>query len=363
MRADRPGQAAPAATISSIPEVIARVEGRVGRLTLNRPQALNALTEAMCLAVTSALLTWRDDDAVELILIDHAGERGFCAGGDIRAMAVSGAGDGAAGRAFFLAEYRMNHLLQRYPKPIVAVMDGVTMGGGVGLSIYARYRVTTERTLLAMPETGIGLFPDIGAGWFLSRLPGEFGTWMALTGARLRAADCLYLKLGAHYVPSDRLEALKAALIRGPAEAHRTLARFNSDPGPAPLAGKQAALSALFEHDTVEAILAALDSGSSWAREQADILRSRCPTSMKVALRDLRGARQCTDFTDEIAIEYRLACRMIAAHDFQEGVRAAVIDKDGAPRWSPARLQDVCEADLDALFAPFVDQAEFTPLD
>ena len=181
--------------ISSIPEIIARIEGRVGRLTLNRPKALHALTTPMCLALSAALLAWKDDPAVDLVLIDHAGERGFCAGGDIRMMAEAGKNDPDAGAAFFLAEYQMNELLQRYPKPVCAVMDGVTMGGGVGLSVYARYRVATERTLLAMPETGIGLFPDVGMGWVLSRLPGEMGTWMALTGARLKAADGLHLNL------------------------------------------------------------------------------------------------------------------------------------------------------------------------
>jgi enoyl-CoA hydratase len=350
-------------TFATRPEIIAQVEGRVGRLSLNRPGALHALTEAMCLALTAALLAWRDDDAVELILIDHAGDRGFCAGGDIRAMAVSGAEDGEAGPAFFLAEYRMNTLLEGYPKPIVAVMDGITMGGGVGLSIYARYRVATERTVLAMPETGIGLFPDIGAGWFLSRLPGEFGTWMALTGARLQAADCLYLKLCTHHVPSGRVAALKQTLIRGPSEAQRTLARFSVEPGLSVLSGKQSALDAVFKHGTVEAIAEALNAGSSWAREQAEILQARSPTSMKVALRLLRDARDRSRFVDEMAVEYRLACRMIAQHDFQEGVRAAVIDKDRMPRWSPARPEDVTADALDALFAPFSDLAEFTALD
>jgi enoyl-CoA hydratase len=347
----------------AIDEVIARVEGRVGRLTLNRPKALHALTEAMCQALTAALLAWREDDGIDLVLIDHAGERGFCAGGDIRAMAQSGAGDGQAGRAFFLAEYRMNALLQGYPKPVAAVMDGVTMGGGVGLSVYAKYRIATERTVLAMPETGIGLFPDIGAGWFLSRLPGEIGTWLALTGARLKAADCLYLNLCTHHVPSERLAALKQMLLAGPADARHTLARFNVDPGLAPLSGKQSALDSVFGHDSVEAILEALRAGSSWAREQAVILTGRSPTSLKVALRELRGSRERPSFADEMALEFRLACRMIAAHDFQEGVRAVVIDKDNAPQWRPARLEDVSDAALDALFAPFEDQAEWTPID
>ena len=349
-------------TLFSTPEVIARVEGRTGRLTLNRPKALHALTTEMCQALTSALMAWRETEAIDLVLIDHAGDRGFCAGGDIRAMAEHGAHDPKAGAEFFLHEYRMNDLLQRYPKPVAAVMDGVTMGGGVGLSAYATYRVATERTLLAMPETGIGLFPDIGAGWLLARLPGEIGTWMALTGARLKAADLLYLNLCTHHVPGDRLDRLKAALLTNPHEARRILARFHDDPGLAPLSGKQSALDSVFEHDTVEAILAALRAGSSWAREQAAILGTKSPTSMKVALRELRGAREQPTFGAEMLLEYRLACRLIASHDFQEGVRAVVIDKDNAPRWSPARLEDVSQAALDALFAPFDDQAEWTPL-
>lgn len=350
-------------TLSPIPEIIARVEGHVGRLTLNRPKALHSLTTSMCLALTSALMAWKDDPAVTLVLIDHAGERGFCAGGDIRAMAEAGRSDPEAGAAFFLAEYRMNELLQRYPKPVVAIMDGVTMGGGVGLSVYAKYRVATERTLFAMPETGIGLFPDVGTGWLLSRLPGEFGTWMALTGARLKAADCLHLGLCTHYVESARLEAMKALLIQAPEGAAKTLARFSSDPGLAPLAGKQKALDGYFEHDTVEEIVAALEAGSSWAKEQAQVLAAKSPTSMKVARRELREARGKASFADEIALEYRLACRIISTPDFQEGVRAVVVDKDNAPRWSPARLEDVTDAMLDALFAPFADRAEWSPLD
>jgi enoyl-CoA hydratase len=349
-------------TLSAVPEIIARVEGRVGRLTLNRPKALHSLTTPMCLALSAALLAWREDPAVELVLIDHAGERGFCAGGDIRMMAEAGRSDPDAGAAFFLAEYRMNALLQAYPKPICAVMDGVTMGGGVGLSVYARYRVATERTLFAMPETGIGLFPDVGMGWVLSRLPGEMGTWMALAGAQLKAADCLHLNLCTHHVESGKVEALKALLVVAPDGAAKTLARFSSDPGPAPLAGKQKALDGYFEHATVEDIVAALKAGSSWAQEQATILAAKSPTSMKVALRELRQAREKPSFADEIALEYRLACRIIASPDFQEGVRAVVVDKDNAPRWTPGRLEDVTEARLDALFAPFDDRPEWSPL-
>jgi enoyl-CoA hydratase len=349
-------------SILAVPETIARIEGRVGRLTLNRPKALHSLTTPMCLAISSALLAWREDPAIELVLIDHAGERGFCAGGDIRMMAEAGRSDPDAGAAFFLAEYRMNELLQRYPKPVAAVMDGVTMGGGVGLSAYCRYRVATERTVWAMPESGIGLFPDVGTGWLLSRLPGEFGLWLALTGARLKAADLLHLNLCTHHVESAKLEALKALLVQAPEGAAKTLARFSSDPGPAPLAGKQKALDAYFEHDTLEEIVAALNAGSSWAQEQAQVLAARSPTSMKVALRELRQARGKTSFADQIALEYRLACRIICTPDFQEGVRAVVVDKDNAPKWSPARLEDVTDEMLDRLFAPFEEREEWSPL-
>jgi enoyl-CoA hydratase len=346
----------------SVPEIIARVEGRVGRLTLNRSKALHALTTPMCLAISAALLAWRDDPAVALVLIDHAGERGFCAGGDIRMMAEFGRSAPDAGAAFFLAEYRMNELLHRYPKPVAAVMDGVTMGGGVGLSVYARYRIATERTLWAMPETAIGLLPDVGTGWVLSRLPGEIGTFLALTGARLKAADCLRLNLCSHHLPSSQVETLKAALVAEPDAIDDLLPRFATDPGPAPLAGRQREIDALFAGHSVERIVERLHVGSDWAREQAAVLAAKSPTSMKVALRELRQATEKPSFADEIALEYRLACRIICTPDFQEGVRAVVIDKDNAPRWSPAHLEDVTEAMLDRLFAPFADRAEWSPL-
>ena len=184
------------------PEVIVRVEGFAARITLNRPRALNALNADMCLAISEALLAWRDDDRIGSVLIDGAGERAFCAGGDIRVVAESGKGDGAEARRFFHAEYRMNELLTRYGKPVVAFMDGVTMGVGVGLSLPARYRIATERTTWAMPEGDIGLFPDVGGGWHLARLPGEVGAWLALTGARLRSADCLDFGVATHLVRS-----------------------------------------------------------------------------------------------------------------------------------------------------------------
>ena len=190
--------------------------GAVGQLTLNRPEALGALTTGMCAAMIAALQAWRADPNLQLVLIDHAGDRGFCAGGDIRILAASAAGDGVEALRFFRAEYQLDHLIWAYPKPVITVMDGTVMGGGVGISLPAKWRLATERTRLAMPETGIGLFPDVGAGWFLPRLPGRVGLWMALTGARLTAADCRALGLASHFAASSNLPQIKAELARDP---------------------------------------------------------------------------------------------------------------------------------------------------
>jgi enoyl-CoA hydratase len=344
-------------------EVLARVEGGVGRLTLNRPAALHALTTNMCALMTQALLAWRADPAVKAVLIDHAGERGFCAGGDIRMLADSGAGDGAAAREFFFTEYRLNHLLFVYPKPVVAIMDGVTMGGGVGLSMPARFRVATERTTFAMPETGIGLFPDVGGGWFLPRLPGRTGLWLALTGARIKAADCLALGVATQFVEAARIADLKAAVIASPEWIAEVVARFASDRGPAPIAAQRPDIDRLFAGDSVEAIVTALTAdGGDWAAAQLKTLSAKSPQTMKVALRQLAVGGALTSFADNMAMEYRIGARVVRRHDFLEGVRAVIVDKDNAPRWNPASLEGVTEADLDAIFAPLPDDQEWTPL-
>lgn len=341
-------------------EVITRIDGSVGRITLNRPKALHALNKGMCEAMTDALLAWRDDDAVRSVLIDHAGERGFCAGGDIRMIAESGATDAVEAKAFFLAEYRLNHLMFEYPKPITAIVDGIVMGGGVGISEPAGLRVATERTTYAMPETGIGLFPDVGGGWFLPRLPGETGTWLALTGARLKAADTVALGIHTHFVASEAVEALKADLLSKGPEA---VAEHASEAVAAPLAPHREAIDRLFAHDAVEAIFEALEAdGSDWALAQLAILRTKSPQSLKVTLRQLRAGRAMTDFAEVMAMEYRLGGRVVRTHDFQEGVRAVIVDKDNAPKWSPETLEDVSDADLDALFAPLPADEEWTPL-
>lgn len=341
-------------------EVLTSIDGFVGRITLNRPKALHALNLAMCEAMTEALLAWREDPAVRSVLIDHAGERGFCAGGDIRMIAESGAGDASEAKAFFKTEYRLNHLMFEYPKPITAIVDGIVMGGGVGISEPASVRIATERTTYAMPETGIGLFPDVGGGWFLSRLPGQTGVWLALTGARLKAPDTLALGIHTHFVASGSLPALSADLLAGalPSEAAE---RHSSTPGSATL--DREAIDRLFAFDTVEEIIGALEAdGSDWGKAQLATLAAKSPTSLKVSLRQVRTGSGLATFAENMAMEYRLGGRIVRSHDFQEGVRAVVVDKDNAPQWSPAALADVSDAHLDSLFADLPADQEWTPL-
>jgi enoyl-CoA hydratase len=348
---------------ASPPEILVAIEGSVGRLTLNRPRALGALTTGMVALMTQALLAWREDDAVSTVLIDHAGERGFCAGGDIRFLADSARSGGEGARHFFYTEYQLNHLLFTYPKTVVAVMDGVTMGGGVGISLPARYRIATERTTFAMPETGIGLFPDVGGGWHLPRLAGAAGAWLALTGARLKADGCVVLGIATDILPSANLEDFKARLIAEPAAVETLLADLEADPAGAATVEHQGDIDRLFAGPTVEAIFADLAAdGSPWALEQLAILRTKSPLSMKTALRQLQAGAAMTDFADNMVMEMRIGARVVMSHDFAEGVRAVIIDKDNAPVWAPADLAGVTEAMLDAIFAPLPADQEWKPL-
>ena len=343
--------------------VIARIEGGWGRLTLNRPAALHALTTQMCQIMAKALLAWRDDPQVAAVMLDHTGARGFCAGGDIRMIMESGAQDGVAARTFFAEEYRLNALLFGYEKPVVALMDGVVMGGGVGISAPATYRVATEKTVFAMPETGIGLFPDVGGGWFLPRLVGETGLWLALTGARLKAADCLLLGLATDYVPQAQVEALKAQLLADPGGLDTLLTESEADAGEPPLARCRGDIDRLFGGDSVEAILEALEAeGGEWALAQLATLKTKSPQAMKVAFRQLRQGRDIADFEAEMAVEYRIASRICVTADFREGVRAVIVDKDNAPRWDPPTLAEVTEQRLGAIFEPLPEGEEWTPV-
>jgi enoyl-CoA hydratase len=327
---------------------------------LNRPEALGALTTGMCKAMIEALQAWRDDAGVRAVLIDHAGERGFCAGGDIRTLADSAAGDGRAALEFFWVEYRLDALIGAYPKPVVTVMDGTVMGGGVGISLPARYRIATERTRFAMPETGIGLFPDVGAGWFLPRLPDRTGLWVALTGARLAAADCVALGLATQFTPAADLPALKAALAEAD-DVAAALARFAADPGPAPLAAHRADIARLFAGGSLEAVIAALEAdGGEWAKAQLAAMAPKSPLSAKVAFRLIASGLAPKSLADDLAIEYRLAARLVLRPDFREGVRATIVDKTGDPAWRPATLAQTDAALVDAMFAPLDE--EWTPL-
>jgi enoyl-CoA hydratase len=349
--------------MTSEPDVLVRVASGVGRLTLNRPKALHALNRAMCETMIEALLAWRADDAVRSVLIDHAGERGFCAGGDIRMIAESGAGDASEARAFFDAEYKLNHLLFDYPKPVTALVDGIVMGGGVGISEPAVVRIATERTTYAMPETGIGLFPDVGGGWFLPRLPGQTGVWLALTGARLKAADTVFLGIHSHYLPSDALDAFRAILAADPAHPVDVADGLETDAGEPPIEAHLEAIERLFAFDSVEEIVSALEAdGSDWAQAQLATLRTKSPQSLKVTLRQLRTGATLESFAENMAMEYRLGGRVVRTPDFQEGVRAVIVDKDNAPRWSPADLAGVTDAALDALFAPLPADEAWRPL-
>jgi enoyl-CoA hydratase len=343
-------------------DILTTTDGAVARLSLNRPKALHALDEAMCETMLAALWAWRDDPAIRLVAIDHASGRGFCAGGDVRAARTSGLGDGAAARRLFRAEYRLNHLLFTYPKPVAVFMDGVTMGGGVGLALPARYRIATENTLFAMPEAAIGFFPDVGAGWYLARLPGRTGAFLALTGARLDGAECLALGLATHYLPAATLAGVKAQLVARPDEAEAILGAAATAPPPARIARNRAAIDRLFASDRFETLLTALDADASpWATKERARLALQSPTTCKVALRLLAESRARTDFAAEMRVEYRLAARLCQSHDFLEGVRAVLVDKDNAPRWAPATPEGVSEAMLDALFAPLAPEEEWAP--
>jgi len=343
-------------------DVLTFIEGKVGRIRLNRPKAIHALNTAMCAAILDALATWRHDPAVEAVMIDHAEGRGFCAGGDIRMLAESGAKDGVEAREFFFTEYRMNHRLFTYEKPVVAFMDGITMGGGVGISQPARYRVATENTRLAMPETGIGLFPDVGGGWYLSRLPGRVGQYLALTGHRLDGAECINLGLASDYLTSDTLDEAKARIAAAPTEIEEILGELGAPVPEAKIVPREEEINRLFESDRLEDIYAALETeGGVWGAETLATLRTKSPQTMKVSLRLLKEGRQMVDFAAEMTQEYAVGSRVVVRHDFLEGVRAVIVDKDNAPVWDPATPEGVTDDLIDAIFAPLPEDEAWTP--
>lgn len=338
-------------------ETIIRVSGPVGQITLNRPSALHALNAQMCLDILDALSSWKNDDSIKLVVIDHAEEtRGFCAGGDIKSMSISGQQDGEAARQFFEAEYRMNVMLFEYPKPVVSFIDGVTMGGGVGLTVHGSHAIATEKTLFAMPETGIGLFPDVGGSWFLSRLGAGLGQWLGLTGARLKGGDVAAAGIATHFVESKVLPAIKDMVMLGDLEILEAMEweAYGS------FVKHIDVITKCFDKETVEEVFAALEEeGGDWAQEQLIILKSKCPFSLKVTMRQLQEGLKHENFRETMAMEYRVANRLVRRSDFHEGVRAVVIDKDNAPQWVPDNLGDVSSSDVEAIFAP-LEKGELT---
>jgi enoyl-CoA hydratase len=327
--------------------------GHLGLVTLNRPQAMNALTHDMCLKLEARLQAWAADAAVHAVVIAGEGEKAFCAGGDIRALYDNGKLDGAANLPFYRDEYRLNALIFHYPKPYIALIDGIVMGGGVGVSVHGSHRIAGDRTVFAMPETGIGLFPDVGGSYFLPRCPGRIGMYLALTGARLKAADVIYAGIATAYVPSVKMPELVAALAAAPvaAKADSVIQSFAQDLGQAPLAEYRGVIDKCFAGDSVEAIIAALAAdGSDWALKTRDILLAKSPTSLKITHRQIiEGAAR--NFDDCMGMEYRMVNRIMQGQDFFEGVRALIIDKDNQPKWQPSALKDVTPAEVETYFS------------
>ena len=344
------------------PEITFERRGAAGIVTLARPKALNALTLPMVEAMHAQLRAWAEDAAVTRVAVRGSGGRAFCAGGDIRRIhALGRAGRLAEVMAFWRAEYLLDAYVKTYPKPYVALIEGIVMGGGVGISLHGDVRVAAESTSFAMPETGIGFFPDVGATHALPRLPGRTGTYLALTGSRIGAGDALAVGLATHAVRADDFEAVLDGLARG-GDIAGTLAAFGAPaPETGPLVAERAAIDACFSADSVAGILERLDAaardGSAFAEKTAATLRTRSPTSLAIALTQMRRGPSLS-FAQAMRAEYRLCARVMRGPDFYEGVRAVIVDKDNRPAWSPATLESV---DLAAIEAAFDDAETETP--
>jgi len=340
-------------------EILFDVRRGTGFITLNRPKALNALTLRMIRELIPQLAAWQEDASVKAVVIQGAGERAFCAGGDVRAVWEAGRNGDPLTEDFFREEYRVNRTIHTFAKPYVALIDGITMGGGVGLSVHGSHRVAGDKTMVAMPEVGIGLFPDVGGTYFLPRLPGRLGLFLALTGWRLNAADAVYCGIATDYVPSERTAELATAFAQldWSTGAPDTLVdglieRFKTDPGPSELAGHQELIDHCFSGRSVESILTALDeAGDDWAAKIAKIIRRQSPTSLKVTVAQLeKGAT--LDFDQAMIQEYRLSQAFMAGKDFYEGIRAVLVDKDHQPKWTPGDLTAVTAEMVEAHFRP-----------
>ncbi|HWD48885.1 MAG TPA: enoyl-CoA hydratase/isomerase family protein [Rhizomicrobium sp.] len=332
-------------------EILFERRGALGLITLNRPKALNALTRDMCVSMKQQLDNWAKDAVVKAVVVRGTGDRAFCAGGDIRALYESGKGGTPYALDFYRDEYILDATIKHYPKPYIALIHGIDMGGGVGVSVNGAYRVAAENLTFAMPETGIGLFPDVGGSYFLPRCPGQIGMYLGLTGARLKTPETLYAGIATHFIPMAKWDALIASFSNGEPPDHVLASR--AEPAPETfLIEHREAIDRIFAANAVEEILSSLDAEhEDWTDEAAKTIRTKSPTSLKVAFRQIREGAKLA-FDDCMRMEFRLVNRIVAGHDFYEGVRATIVDKDGAPKWQPAELADVSDADVSAYFAP-----------
>ncbi|MEH2589168.1 enoyl-CoA hydratase/isomerase family protein [Bradyrhizobium sp. AZCC 1721] len=328
-------------------DLVARKEGSAGILRLNRPKAINAVTLEMFHDIDKALDAFEADPDIAVIVLEGAGERGLCAGGDIRALWESSKVKGDLGKILWRDEYILNARIKKFPKPYVAFMDGIVMGGGVGLSAHSSHRVVTEKTKLAMPEVGLGFFPDVGGTWLLSHSPGEIGTYFGLTGQTMNGPDAIHARFADAVVPSAKLPALREALTKvalgtTAADIRKLIDGFSTGETAGPVAAQQVKIDALFSHDRMEDIIAALQrDGSDFAQATLRTLNEKSPRGMVVTLKLLRLARSARSLEECLVREYRAALEVFASDDFREGVRAAVIDKDRNPKWSPPRIEEV----------------------
>ncbi len=341
--------------ISVTDEILTRVDGGVGYVTLNRPKALNSLNQTMVDAMAEALTAWSTDDTVNAVVLDGAGERGLCAGGDVVAIYHSARADGTEARKFWFDEYRLNALIGRYPKPYVALMDGIVMGGGVGLSAHGSVRVVTDTTKLAMPEVGIGFVPDVGGTYVLAQSPGALGLYAALTGSTFTGADAIALGLADHFVPHDSLADFAADIATSGVEA--ALSRHTVEPPASNLVTQRHWIDECFgstkEPKPLPEVIAGLRGHNAGpANDAADVIAGRSPISVAVTREAIRRATDHQTLEDALIQDYRVSCASLRSHDLVEGIRAQLVDKDRNPKWSPASIAAVTSDDVDAYFAP-----------
>jgi len=348
-------------TQTDIPEIFFSVDGPVGRIHLNKPKALNSLSQYMCTGMYDHLTQWAGDDAIGSVIVTGEGDRAFCAGGDVLQVSAAGQRDPVATREFFAVEYAMDMAIADFPKPYICLIDGIVMGGGLGISVNGRYRVMSEHIMAAMPETGIGLLPDVGATAFLTACPGRIGLYLGLTGARLDCADAIHAGIGTHFVARDRQPALLDALIAaeygadGFAVVDGILDRFAADPGASKLRDRQPDIDRLFASDDVGEIISALEAdGSELATDTLTALARMSPTSLKITAKQLCD-NPGISIRDALILEYRLVSQVLMRHEFYEGIRAALIDRDRDPKWKPATLAEVTPDYVDAHFESLGD--------